>query len=131
MTWADRQAFLRGIGPIRFSVLCSGLLWAKSILDLIRDWHTFLQNDSLRAWSDSIFVVLALSGALQGILAFYLCWLDWQYANAIGEVAGGTTATMREWSRLFYRLNWIGAAWIGLALATEILRWLAADVLAY
>jgi hypothetical protein len=100
------------------------------MLDLVRDWLMYYQNGSLHAWNDTVYVVLALSSVVQGILAFYICWLDWRYADVVRELAGGTSATMHEWSRLFYRLNWIYAFSVGLALATEILRWIAAEVLA-
>jgi hypothetical protein len=128
MTWIDRQAFLRSVGPIRFGVLCSALLWIKQFVDLFRDWQV-AEFDPRNAWNEEIYVVLALSIVVQGVFAFYLCWLDWRYADAIREMAGGTTASMRAWSGLSYRTSWVSAIWFGLAVATEMLRWFVAEVL--
>lgn len=128
MTWADRQAFLRCVGPIRFGVLCSALLWIKQLVDLIRDWQV-AEFDPRNVWNEEIYAVFALSIVVQSLFAFYLCWLDWRYADAIREVAGGTTVSMRAWSWLSYRTSWMSAVWFGVAVATEMLRWFVVDVL--
>jgi hypothetical protein len=120
MDWSDRRNFLRSIGPARLTAICCAIVWLISMLKLIRDWTLFFIHDTLRSWTDVAFALVSLSGLVQYVLAFYVCWLAWRYADLLREVAGGATTDMGSWSRLHYRIGWIVALWFSLQLATEL-----------
>jgi hypothetical protein len=129
MDWADRRDFLKSVGPTRVAVVFGGLLWLKSIYDLTRIAHAALTMGPLTHWGEIVVFALVLLSLSQGLVAIYLCWLDWKYADFLREVAGGSTTNMTNWSRLHLRTAWLGAAVAILGLAAEIGRWLVDQVL--
>jgi hypothetical protein len=124
MDWSDRRLFLLAVGPTRISAVCGVLIWLKSTYELVRMWCEFLAVNRLEYWDDFVLLGLALVVLLQGIVGLYACLVEWRYADRLGEVAGGTTANMAEWSRLHLRATWLFAAIAALGLASTIGYWL-------
>jgi len=132
LTWADRQILLRSIGPTRIAMLVSGLLWAKSIYDLV---------NRLRRWADSplfqgellgwIMVVVTVATISQGALTIYGCWLGWLSADRLQAVVGGREESWQKWSHLHYRTAWIGAVSSLMGLAIQVGHWLVSQAIAY
>ncbi len=124
LDWSDRQALLKSLGPIRLTVVIGGLYWLKNVVL----YGSYLTNVVTRRetfnGASMVFAALAASWMFQGVLHLYAYRLDWMYAESLQAVAGGRTASHRDWTRLHYRTWWLSAlCWI-LAIGTEVATWL-------
>jgi hypothetical protein len=120
LTWSDRRFLLRSIVAIRIAIVLDTLVWLKSLAR----WVPYLSNVILRNGAiDSTRpddAVLNLIWFALHPLALRMCWLSWQYANSLREVAGGATASMSDWCQMIYRLAWLGVLSAALYFATDI-----------
>jgi hypothetical protein len=121
MDWVDRRAFLRSVGPTRIGSIFAGLVWLK----ICFEWTAYLVSNQLSDSETAVTFVLGLMVLAQGVIVLYACWLDWNYADALRDVAGGGTSSMRGWSRLHYRTAWLWAASALLSFANELGMWLS------
>lgn len=125
LDWADRATLLRSLLPLRIAVVASSIVWFGNLLEMLRLWGDAALNDpfvlsSPAGMARAIFAVVWFA---QGVLCLYLCWLNWRYANALQEMAGGTTNSFRDWSRQYFRLEWLSAVSAILWLAQEAAGW--------
>ena len=114
LDWGDRRMLLKSLGPLRLAVVLGGLSWLKGLFDHVTAWADALWRRE-HQFNELGVVIAALAAfwVFQGILNLYLCRLGWIYADKLQALAGGRTASPREWTRLHYRTCWLLAAvWI-------------------
>jgi hypothetical protein len=118
MAWADRQRFLKAVGPLRLAALAGMLAGVWALWGLLQSWVEFYRAASLVDTRDWILLVRFLFVAAKGVLAMYVCFLNWKLADALAKTAGGRTANMREWSNLQLQLARMMLATIALAVVS-------------
>lgn len=124
LTWADRRALLRSIGPVRLGVVASWLIWLHIVYVYVTEWAAFLWTVGLSDLETAVRFASAAFLVGQGFLVFYACHVEWKYAEALRLVAGGTTADMRSWSSLHWRTSWLWAVIATITLAATVSYWL-------
>jgi membrane glycosyltransferase len=133
MEWTDRRRFLRAVGPLRLYAIAGFLLGGVAILSMIGAIFESRQIITFQGPADVFLAVRVLFVIAKGLLALYVCWLNWRFADALAATAGGTTSSMNEWSRLQLRLAQLLVATIALALASEgwelLVRYVLIDLL--
>jgi hypothetical protein len=125
LDWADRATLLRSLLPLRIAVVASSVVWFGNLFEMTRLWGDAVLSDPLlvsgpAGMARALFAVVWFA---QGVLCLYLCWLNWRYANAVQDVAGGATNSFRAWSRQYFRLEWLSAVSAVLWLAQEAAGW--------
>jgi hypothetical protein len=128
-TWRDRSLLLRSVPLERVAVVASALLWLKSLYEHAAIWRQFFLTDRLRDASDVAMTVAGAVYVLHGVLALYCCWLGWQYADRLREVAGGSTSQMQAWAAMHYRTAWFAAAASVLMISADAMYWFVTQIL--
>ena len=119
MEWADRGRFLRAALPLRFYAIAGFLIGGLAILSMIRIILESRESITFQGPADVFLAVRVLFVTVKGLLALYVCWLNWRFADALVATAGGATGSMDDWSRLQLRLAQLLAATVALGLASE------------
>lgn len=128
-SWRDRSLLLRSVPLERVAVIASALLWLKSLYEHAVEWQQFFLIDRLRDELDVAWSVASVVYVFQGLLALYCCWLGWQYADRLREVAGGSTSQMHAWAALHYRTAWYAAAASVLMISADATYWFVTRIL--
>ena len=104
MAWADRRRFLSAVAPLRLYAiagLVTGGLAILGLLQILFDpqlWFSYPDSIDYGVVVRSIFVIA------KGALTFYICLLNWKFADCLAAAAGGKTGSMHDWSHLQLRL---------------------------
>jgi hypothetical protein len=119
MHWADRRRFLRAVLPLRLYAIAGFFFGGVALLSM---FGTILESREIITFqgpADVFLSIRALFVTAKGLLALYVCWLNWRFADALAATAGGATASMSDWSRLQLRLAQVLVATVALGLASE------------
>jgi hypothetical protein len=109
LSWSDRRWLLRSVAPGRLSTILIAVFWVKSSYDILVAWGGFLARDRLSSAAEVGWLILAAGNIAQGGLSLYVCWLSWREIDFLRGWAGGTADSLGAWSRLTYRITWLGA----------------------
>lgn len=133
MAWADRRRFLSAVAPLRLYAIAGFLLGGVALLSMIGALFESRAIVTFQGPADWLLAIRVIFVVLKGLLAIYVCWLNWRFADAIAVTAGGTSGRMSDWSQLQLRLAQLLVATIGLALASEgwelLVRYVLLDLL--
>jgi hypothetical protein len=126
LDWADRQALLRSVGPMRIAVVAAAVTWSTQLYQQLTSWYAAIRGEF--AFFDSAFGVLTglmgIAALLIGTLSLYGCWLHWRYAQSWQEVAGGRNADLQSWSGLTLRIARLSAVIAILGVVIQASSWL-------
>jgi hypothetical protein len=106
LSWEDRRSLLLSIGPTRLAATATTLVCLENVRRTFTDWHSYFAEYGVQAFADVISLAFALAGTMIACIILYVSWLNWKYADFLRDVAGGSTANMRKWSRMHYRIEW-------------------------
>ena len=123
LTWADRATLLRSVGATRLRAVCWGLILLSGLYGIRNLWSLEPPSEMDRHWTDSAMQGLTVLMAAQFALMGSICFLLWRYADRVQELAGGSTASMRAWSQLHYRIEWLYALAMAFTVATTLAGW--------
>ena len=118
MDWEDRQRFLEVVGPFRLFAGINAVTASFGMLGLVGT----IVRASFEIGNIGILLRdLVALGAYFVVL--YLQWINWRFAATIAATAGGTTSSMREWSRLQLRVVWLNLIYLLLHYLDWTLDW--------
>jgi len=129
MDWADRRSFLRVVGLLRIAAVAGAVLGFSGLYSMVGNVYESWRLGSLATWSEPLTAIRWLAVFAKAALGFYVCWLQWIFADALAATAGGTTSSMHEWSRIQLRLAWLVVITLGINMASLAWDWLVIQLM--
>lgn len=121
MEWSTRRRFLRLVLPLRVIAIASAVAMVYGLYGAAAVIYSAWQEGLIGGIGDVPWFVQLLFGPARGLVLLWMAWLHWKLADTIVATAGGTNASMREWSRIQQKLVW--GMIVGLVIGLLSLGW--------